>query len=126
MRKRPERARGRPQVPPELPAELPQFPLMLPNRRRSPPEFPKLPAKSTEPPQSSPEMPPMAETAAAAAPSPGDWRKQRVIVVQLSLACAKAVARNPANSVAKLCAPWQLRIWQKLCSPIGTRNLANF
>ena len=73
----------------ELPAELPQVPLMLPNRRHGHQSSPSCLQKSTEPPQSSPDMPPMAEWQQPPPPSPGDWRGMRIIVVQLTWASAR-------------------------------------
>ena len=73
----------------ELPAELPQVPLMLPNRRHGHQSSPSCLQKSTEPPQSSPDMQPMAEWQQPPPPSPGDWRGMRIIVVQLTWASAR-------------------------------------
>ena len=81
----------------ELPAELPQVPLMLLNRRHGHQSSPSCLQKSTKPPQSSPDMQPMAEWQQPPPPSPGDWRGMCVIVVQLTWGIRPQEPPRPAE-----------------------------
>ncbi len=58
--------------------------------------------KSTEPPQNSPRCRQTAKRPRPPPQSPSEWHDMRIIVVQLTLGCANAVARNRAES-ATIC-----------------------
>ena len=86
----------------ELPAELLEFPIVLPNRRRSHHESPLVPQAACKnrpsPPQNSPRCRQTAKRPRPPHQSPSEWHDMRIIVVQLTLVCANAVARNRAES----------------------------
>ncbi len=110
MRRPPERARGRPQVPPELPAEPPQFPIMLPESPAQPPRAPpKLPANSLEPPLSHPRYCQWPDRRSC---RPESWQfaRQARDYGPADFGKSQRPSAHPADSTGKLCVPWPLRI----------------